>query len=207
MTLASRRHWVFDMDGTLTLAVHDFPAIRRALDIPENADILGHLASLPEQESRAKHAWLLEHERELAGISRPAPGAVALVRQLRDQGCELGILTRNARELAWVTLRAIGLDDCFTPAEVLGRDEAKPKPDPDGLYRLAALWHAAPERLVMVGDGVHDLDAGRRAGAYTVLVNRAEGHDPRSTPPWPELVDLEVRDCAALAAALRHSSG
>ncbi|MCR3783255.1 HAD family hydrolase, partial [Pseudomonas aeruginosa] len=26
MRLADIRHWVFDMDGTLTRAVHDFPA-------------------------------------------------------------------------------------------------------------------------------------------------------------------------------------
>ncbi|MCT4836751.1 hypothetical protein LZK55_31615, partial [Pseudomonas aeruginosa] len=55
MRLADIRHWVFDMDGTLTRAVHDFPAIRRALDIPEQDDILLHLAALPEAEAAAKH--------------------------------------------------------------------------------------------------------------------------------------------------------
>ncbi|HCI2596782.1 TPA: HAD family hydrolase, partial [Pseudomonas aeruginosa] len=54
MRLADIRHWVFDMDGTLTRAVHDFPAIRRALDIPEQDDILLHLAALPEAEAAAK---------------------------------------------------------------------------------------------------------------------------------------------------------
>jgi len=68
--LRDARHWVFDMDGTLTLAVHDFPAIKRALGIPEEDDILHHLAALPAEEAAAKHAWLLEHERELAVASR-----------------------------------------------------------------------------------------------------------------------------------------
>ena len=31
MNLKDIRHWVFDMDGTLTVAVHDFAEIRRAL--------------------------------------------------------------------------------------------------------------------------------------------------------------------------------
>ena len=66
MSLADVRHWVFDMDGTLTVAVHDFAAIRRALDIPAQADILEYLAALPEQEATARHAWLLAHEREQA---------------------------------------------------------------------------------------------------------------------------------------------
>jgi phosphoglycolate phosphatase-like HAD superfamily hydrolase len=113
MTLAAIDHWVFDMDGTLTVAAHDFAAIRRALAIPAEDDILQHLAALPAEEGAAKHAWLLEHERELALASRAAPGAVALVRALKARGCRLGILTRNARELAFVTLEAIGIADCF----------------------------------------------------------------------------------------------
>lgn len=35
--LSGYRHWVFDMDGTLTEAVHDFALIRRALEIPAEA--------------------------------------------------------------------------------------------------------------------------------------------------------------------------
>ena len=33
MSLQRYTHWVFDMDGTLTIAVHDFAAIRVALDL------------------------------------------------------------------------------------------------------------------------------------------------------------------------------
>ena len=54
MKLEDIRHWVFDMDGTLTLAVHDFPAIKVALQIPPEDDILTHLAALPADEAAAK---------------------------------------------------------------------------------------------------------------------------------------------------------
>ena len=94
------------MDGTLTEAVHDFALIRKELQIPPEADILHHLAALPAAQSQAKHAWLLEHERALAEGARAAPGAVALVRALQASGCRLGLLTRNARTLAQVTLQA-----------------------------------------------------------------------------------------------------
>jgi phosphoglycolate phosphatase-like HAD superfamily hydrolase len=80
------RHWVFDMDGTLTLAVHDFEAIKRALDIPLADDILQHLADLPSGQAAAKHAWLLSHERQLAEAAQAAPGAVELVRELQRRG-------------------------------------------------------------------------------------------------------------------------
>jgi HAD superfamily hydrolase (TIGR01549 family) len=194
--LRDARHWVFDMDGTLTIAVHDFEAIKRALEIPASDDILHHLAALPAAEAAAKHAWLLEHERELALAAQPAPGAVALVRELQQRDCRLGILTRNAHELALLTLQAIGLGDCFASHDVVGRGEAPPKPHPGGLLQLAAQWRVAPQQLVMVGDYRFDLDCARAAGAFGVLVNLAEN-------PWPELADHFAVDCHALLGHLQ----
>ncbi|MBD8826435.1 HAD family hydrolase [Pseudomonas sp. CFBP 13602] len=191
MSLARVRHWVFDLDGTLTVAVHDFAAIRRHLEIPQEADILDHLATLPAEESHAKHAWLLEHERALAVASTAAPGAVELVRELADRGHRLGILTRNARELAHISLQAIGIADCFQADDVLGRDEAAHKPDPAGLLHLADAWGVRQPEMVMVGDHRMDLLAGRAAGTATVLVNQPENL-------WPELADWHALDCTHL---------
>ena len=193
--LCDARYWVFDMDGTLTLAVHDFPAIKRVLGIPQEDDILHHLAALPAEEAAQKHAWLLEHERELAVASRPAPGAIELVRALCERGCQLGILTRNAHELALLTLQAIGLDDCFASADILGRDEAPPKPHPGGLLHLAERWAVTPQELVMVGDYRFDLECAQAAGARGVLVNLPDN-------PWPELAELHARDCGELLTLL-----
>ncbi|MCQ4278597.1 HAD family hydrolase [Pseudomonas stutzeri] len=195
MSLADARHWVFDMDGTLTLAVHDFPAIKRALDIPQEDDILHHLAALPADEAASKRAWLLDHERELAHAATPAPGARELLHMLRERGCRLGVLTRNAHELALVTLQAVGMGDCFASDDILGRDEAPPKPDPGGLLHLADKWSIEPSELVMVGDFRFDLECAKAAGACGVLVNLPEN-------PWPELTELHARDCLALRQLL-----
>ncbi|WP_426664243.1 HAD family hydrolase [Rhodanobacter aciditrophus] len=193
--LAARRHWVFDLDGTLTVAVHDFAAIRRALAIRDGEDILAHIAALPGHEADAKRRWLLEHERALALASRPAAGAVTLVRALAARGCRLGILTRNLHELALLSLQAIGLADCFAPADVLGREDAPPKPHPAGLQRLAERWATDPSRLAMVGDYAYDLACARAAGAQAVLVNLPDNR-------WPDLADWHFADCAALMGAL-----
>lgn len=189
------RHWVFDLDGTLTVPSHDFDAIRRALDIAPEADILEHLASLPADVAREKHAWLFDHERTLARAARPATGAVELVSHLHEKGVRLGILTRNARELACLTLEAIGLSWAFERESVLGREDAAPKPRPDGLLRIAETWQVSPSALVMVGDYRFDLECGRRASASTVLVNLPEN-------PWPELADHHAPSCSALHALL-----
>lgn len=189
------RHWVFDMDGTLTVAVHDFLAIKRALDIAVDEDIIAHLVALPADEARAKRAWLFEHERSLAEAAVAAEGAVDLLRALAGQGSRLGILTRNDHAVARLTLDAIGLGDLFQDADIIGRDEVAPKPAPDGLHYFLQRWDIAAAQAVMVGDHRMDLAAGRTAGTHTVLVN---------TPgdPWPGMADWRFADCRALHASL-----
>jgi HAD superfamily hydrolase (TIGR01549 family) len=184
--IAHRSHWVFDLDGTLTVAVHDFAAIRRELEIPAGSDILEHLASLSDQLAQPLHDRLQEIELELAAVTRAAAGALALLQHLQESGAQLGILTRNTRENAVRTLDLVGLGSFFDPAHVLGRDEALPKPDPDGIQRLARIWGTAPETTVMVGDYQYDLQAGRSAGALTVHV------DSTRCFRWPELADVSV---------------
>jgi HAD superfamily hydrolase (TIGR01509 family) len=184
--LTGRSHWVFDLDGTLTVAVHDFDAIRRELAIPEGSDILGHLTSLPPQQAQPLHDRLQEIELELAGLTRAAAGALALLQHLQENGARMGILTRNTRENALRTLGLIGLGRYFDPGHVLGRDEALPKPDPDGIHRLAGIWGIAPDTAVMVGDYQYDLQAGRSAGALTVHV------DTTRSFRWPELADVSI---------------
>ncbi|HKM36321.1 MAG TPA: HAD family hydrolase [Thiopseudomonas sp.] len=195
MLLHNCKHWVFDMDGTLTIAVHDFQHIRRILEIPESADILGHLASLPELEAQQKHTWLLEHERELALNAQPAPGAIELIQHLHQQQRNLAILTRNAQELALLTLGAIGLRDYFADDQVLGREQAIPKPDPDGLLKIAQHWKVKPEQMIMVGDFQMDLKTAHAAGAYAIQVNTADNL-------WPELTDFHATDCKQLLHAV-----
>ena len=192
------RHWVFDMDGTLTLAVHDFAAIKRELGIAPEDDILGALAKLPATEAAEKHAWLLAHERELAHNSIAAEGACELIRQLHQRGVKLGILTRNAHELALLTLEAIGLLECFDPAAILGRESAAPKPDPAGLLQLAKLWGVPSSELLMVGDFVYDLQCARAAGATSMLVNRPDNL-------WPEVTDWHAQDCTHIQQWLEQS--
>ncbi|WP_249405110.1 MULTISPECIES: HAD family hydrolase [unclassified Stenotrophomonas] len=195
--LSGVRHWIFDLDGTLTVAVHDFAAIKRALDIAAHEDIIEHLVALPDEDERAKRAWLFDHERELALGAQAAIGAVALLRAMHGSGCELGILTRNDHAVAKLTLEAIGVADLFADDHIIGRDEAEPKPSPAGIVYHLQRWGVEAAQVAMVGDHRMDLAAGRAAGTQTVLVN---------TPgdPWPGMADWRFADCAALQSAWRQ---
>lgn len=194
--ILARPHWVFDLDGTLTVPVHDFAAIRADLGIPDGVDILGHINSLPERDSRRLHRRLDEIEDELARRAEPAAGAVRLVEMLHRRGRSLGIVTRNTRGIALRVLETIGVGGCFAPDDVLGRHDALPKPDPHGLAILSTRWGAPEGSLVMVGDYLFDLQSGRACGAATVHVDRNRSFR------WPELTDIAVESLDELAELL-----
>jgi HAD superfamily hydrolase (TIGR01509 family) len=191
--LLGRRHWIFDLDGTLTVPAHDFDAMRQELRLPTGVGILEALAALDEATAAPKLARLLAWEREIAAAARIQPDARSLLDDLVGRGVRLGVLTRNTSPIACETLRVVGLDSYFDPAFVLGRDAVAHKPSPEGVLRLLGLWGAGPDDAVMVGDYVHDLRAGRAAGVATVLVDRrGRGAD------WAEYADRVVDRLDAL---------
>jgi HAD superfamily hydrolase (TIGR01509 family) len=179
-------YWVFDLDGTLTIAVHDFDAIRRELGLKKGMGILEALTELPEDEANVLHKKLDELELELARGAQAAPGAGALLDALRGRGARLGILTRNHRDNALETLRAAGLEEYFEPEHVLGRREAPPKPKPDGVVQLLRRFRAPAASTLMVGDYLFDLQAGRAAGVRTLYV------DGTGSFPFKAHADLSV---------------
>ena len=184
--LLKRKYWIFDLDGTLTIAVHDFNAIREELGIPEGQPIIKTLESLPLKESRNKKKKLQEIEEKLALNASPAPGVEKLLKTLDSQNYFFGILTLNTRENAWITLEALGLSEYFTKESVIGRWCAEPKPSPNGIKKLLNHWNVYANDALIVGDYLYDLQVGRAAEIATVHV------DPSGNFEWPELADISV---------------
>jgi HAD superfamily hydrolase (TIGR01509 family) len=185
--LRTRTAWVFDLDGTLTCAIHDFDAIREELGLAPAVPILETLASLPEGDAAPLYRRLDEIELALAARATTAPGTRALLSRLQGRGARLGVLTRNSVEVARATLRRCRLERYFDPDSVIGREQAEPKPSPAGIERLLGRWGTPPEEGVMVGDFLFDLQAGRAAGVATVYV------DPTGGFPHGAHADVSIR--------------
>jgi HAD superfamily hydrolase (TIGR01509 family) len=190
--LAGKAHWIFDLDGTLTEAVHDFDHIRAQLGVPAGVGILEWLATLSPAERAPRERWLDQHEHELAGAAVAAEGAYDILATLARAGRRLGIVTRNNLRNVELTLHTAGIQSFFRPDDIVAREHAPPKPEPDGIVRLLCAWGASPADGVMVGNHHNDLAAGRRAGVTTVLV------DVTGAFAWPEVTDLTVTSLVAL---------
>ncbi len=186
MNLQQKKYWVFDMDGTLTVPKHDFAAIRKKLGIPPDHDILAFIESCENKKRETLHTRLEEIEYALALQGETLPDCKEFLDVLIERGCSLGVVTRNSVKNTDVTLRSAGLSRYFPQESIKTRECALPKPDPDPLHQLLALWGAQAAMAVMVGDYKHDLNAGHAAGMNTIFF------DSHGFSQWNDLSDLTV---------------
>jgi hydrogenase expression/formation protein HypE len=164
---------LFDFDGTLTRPeTLDFGALRKALGCPPTATILEYIESLPAPEDRVKaHGILSGFELSAARASVPNPGAEEAIALLKDKGIGLGIITRNTLASIRASLRNFRaiVESDFTVIHT--RDSpGRPKPHPDGVIDAARRLGVAPTEMLVVGDFIFDIAAGKAAGCPTALV-------------------------------------
>jgi HAD superfamily hydrolase (TIGR01549 family) len=175
---------LFDMDGTLTEPMLDFPLIKAEMGIGQRP-ILEALAELEGSRRQIAEAVLLRHETHAAENSTLNPGCRELLGWLRQREIPTAVITRNSRQSVDIVLARHRLS-----FEVLVTREQGPfKPDPYPL-RLACKNLAASEMDVwMVGDGVFDIQAGAAAGIKTLWLSHGRTRSFDAVP-WREIRDL-----------------
>jgi HAD superfamily hydrolase (TIGR01509 family) len=187
---------LFDFDGTLTLpGAIPFDLIKRLIRCPDAIPILEYIASLPSPaEARAATAVLEEHELAAARRSRPREGAEDLLLALAARGLPLGILSRNSRASIEEALRHFTRVTLALFAVVLTREDVtRHKPDPEGVLLAAERLGVSPDRLLVVGDYIFDIQAGQAAGARTAFLDdgtAAKVPFPPADFMLPSLTDL-----------------
>ena len=196
--IIERRHWVFDLDGTLTVPAHNFDAIREELGLEPDKPIIKTLSSMPPEKANPLRKRLESIEIELAYKAFPASGVSELMTCLQKMDYRLGIVTLNTRENAWRTLETLGIGNYFENSFVMGRSCAEPKPSPEGVLRMMEQWQTNPGDILVVGDYLYDLQMGRSAGAATVHV------DSEARFSWPEMADLQCTSLSELHQQLKR---
>src|SRR4051794_10928398 len=94
------------------------------------------------------------------------PRAWSLLRACRAAGLELAIVTGKTTDVADAMLRRCRIRSLFT--SVVGNERAaRPKPHPDLMLLAVDELGVPAEQTLLVGDGTHDIEMGRGAGART----------------------------------------
>lgn len=171
---------IFDMDGTLVSQELDFEAIRRDIGLPTGTPLLEALARMSPDERAVAQAILDRHEQRAAEQAQLFDGIPEFLNWLDHRRIRRGLLTRNSRRSVKTVLGRLGLS--FDP--IVAREDGPPKPNPDGIWTICRVWDLPPGDVLMIGDYIYDIDAGRRAGTRTALVTH--GRD------WPF---AQLADC------------
>jgi putative hydrolase of the HAD superfamily len=126
----------------------------------------------------------------------PRPGAVATLRELRERGHPVGLITVCSQdvETLWPESEFAGLFD----AEVFSSQLGIAKPDPRIYLHCCELLGVEPASAVFVGDGANDeLGGARRVGMDAILIHRAG-----VKPPWPEVREWDGPRVTSIPAVL-----
>jgi hydrogenase expression/formation protein HypE len=165
---------LFDFDGTLTKpGAIDFKAVKQSIGCPPDQAILEFISAIRDDARQTEaRAVLNAMELEAARRSRPNGGVRRLLRFLRERRLPVGIITRNSIASVVTALSQftdLAVEDFDV---VITRDDpVRPKPHPDGVLLAAERLQVEPETILVVGDFHFDMDAGRRAGALTALLD------------------------------------
>ncbi|KAK6534614.1 hypothetical protein TWF281_005921 [Arthrobotrys megalospora] len=176
---------VFDVDGTLCLPQSwMFAEMRRQLGITKKTDILDHVLSLPDtcpegvtegkSEQEVGFEKIRAVEREAMGQMQPQEGLVELMDYLDGRGIKKAICTRNFDAPVEYLITNFITGHTFHP--IVTRDFKPPKPSPAGILHIARELglEDGGAAVIMVGDSLDDMAAGRRAGGLTVLLENSE---------------------------------
>lgn len=180
----SLRAVIYDLDGTLIDSREDLAdsvnEMLGTMGLPQHADrivwgFVGNGAERlvrrslgPAHEERTAEALRLWHQiydRRLLEKTVPYPGIPEL---LKLPPRARAVLTNKPGRHARRILAGLGLASAFE--RVVGGDEMKPKPDPEGLLRLCSELDAQPSEALLVGDSPVDLATGAAAGVPVCAV-------------------------------------
>ena len=210
---------IFDLDGTLVDTADEFVPVVQTLRAEHGRDEmdpqrirasvsngaralvtlgLGIGEEAPEFES--KRLRLLQLYSEVLGsIAKPYPGIETLLAQLQQRGISWGICTNKPRVYTGPLLQQLDLQP--PPGSVVCPDDVTDrKPHPESLYRNCRDLGCSPHEAIYVGDHLRDIEAGRRAGMYTIAA--AYGYIEPGDDPYTWGANAHVQSSTELLSLI-----
>jgi len=100
---------------------------------------------------------------------KPLPGAVELIRLLKERGVKIAIASSAPIENIQLVSRGLGINNYFQ-AIVWGREVTEGKPSPLGFLLAAKKLEVEPKNCVVIEDAIAGVTAAKRAGMKCLAV-------------------------------------
>jgi phosphoglycolate phosphatase len=199
---------IFDLDGTLVDSLPDLcNAVNAALadfgqaavSLQQVRDWVGNgapklveralrhrgvdVAQLPAYYER----YAFHYDRLMDSDSKPYPGVMTTLGQLRGWGMPMAVCTNKAGRFVGTMLDRLGMSPFFS-ATLAGDDLPECKPSPMPLLHLAARFKLEPRQALMVGDSINDVASARAAGMPVVALSYGYNHGGRIEDTHPDVL-------------------
>jgi beta-phosphoglucomutase len=156
-------------------------------------DLLGDLPAAEVQRLADRKEALFR--RAALGNIVPLPGALALLRSLRERGFKLALVSSTPYGNIDLILGSLGVEAVFDV--ILGEEDVtRGKPDPEGFLLAARRLGVPPDECAVIEDAPAGVEGATRAGMPCVGVSRGR---PRDALAEADLV-VESLDDPAVAA-------
>ena len=97
-------------------------------------------------------------------------GAELTLKELRELGIHVGVVTSKRKDVADFGLQEFGLDK-YCELLIDCNAVTKYKPDPEGIIKAMSYFNVLPNETLMVGDSKSDMLAGINAKCDTIAVD------------------------------------
>ena len=184
---------VFDVSGVL---IDDLPTVWRAnrdaysfygykaLSMGEFKDkfkipiVEFHKSNgIPEEMSNAVERKYRERYPIYQHLIRVFPEVRDVLSHLKNRGFKLGISSNIPSKFLWDHLHQFEILTFFDA--ITGQDDCdEQKPSPKSILTTLSKMGSNPEMSAYIGDMEEDMIAGKRAGVYTIAVDRREAYQP-----------------------------
>ena len=131
-------------------------------------DTLGDSIS-PEEINEIASEKEATYRRLVAENIKPLPGAIELIKSLREQGIKTAIASSAPPENIQIILRGLDIEDHFN-AIAWGREVAESKPSPQIFILAAQKLGASPGNCAVIEDSVAGVAAAKSAGMHCIAV-------------------------------------
>jgi beta-phosphoglucomutase family hydrolase len=157
------------------------------------SDLVGDLPAAEVERLAARKEALFR--RAALGNIVPLPGALALLRLLRERGFKLALVSSTPHGNIDLILGSLGAEAAFDV--IVGEEDVtRGKPDPEGFLLAARRLGVPPEECVVIEDAPVGVEAAKRGGMRCVGVSRDR---PRDALAKADLVVETLEDPAVAA--------
>jgi len=205
---------IFDMDGTLVdtdlMLVESMMTLFRKYrpDYKISLSTIIYFSGPPIEDTLAQYFPDQNHEKmiqEFKDLSLKYyhfsamlfPYTAEVLQQLHNQGIKLGILTNKHHDRTVETLKMLQIEKYFD--YIVAYDDVKrPKPDPEGMYKIIDYYGVPKEKILFIGDTIYDYQVAVSSQVDCALIGWSPRRFPASVKPaywlsdYRQLVEVVV---------------